>query len=389
MSSDTYATTLVQTSSEHKQNNNLLVRKRSRVRKTALIHNLVLGKRQKKYDFPDYTSDPIVSEDVYDPEATESDYDEDTGDESASWGLKGVSPSLVPGACVPNRTDKTDTVPQLGTPVTRAVTTDELLHGNTVDARIIALNLAQTLQSLVSNRVIAVVPDHTNTYLPLLAPINGETLTETKQGIRRGPNICSYADCTLVVQFLKGGQHGRGTKHGGYPMCTISGCRKTQFFAKGGIRKVCDKHGGKPQCIKNECTLLQARSKKGLARPNEFFCSFHGKEKRHLLEKLNSIHPANLYHYYACLIDVTEQKCSNPRPILGTFYIPTCPFKWHYHNRPNLSKNEYITKWSVEQQQNIEAILTTVFTGVAVNLTFVNNEISVSLNYDLSVRMQS
>jgi hypothetical protein len=432
MSSDACVITPVENSHERNPNNNSLSRKRLGVIEPVgdtynNNNNTTLCKRHKNED------------EVYDSEATESD------DEQANWTRNEYTTGNI--AQTPYRTDEHEPTEQLlktafSSPYTfvvaqtneprsidnvwstsnynslttqinrdKAVTsllpsTEEQFVGDILHPPKAALEMAQEVLFVMRNsrllstegtrgigngphRFTEEAPYSPTYYIPLVTPATEELLDEHKQGSKRELKICSNSGCANTVQFLAGGQHGVCAKHGGYLMCTISGCTKMRFFAKGGIRKVCGDHGGKPQCIKDGCTLLQARSKKGLARPNEFFCSFHGKEKMELLKKLNGTHPANLYHYYACIIDTTEHKCSNARPIPGTFSIPICAFEWHYHNRPNLSKNELITKWSVEQQQKIEAELTSVFTGVLAEFMFSNGGISVSLRFDSSVRMQS
>jgi hypothetical protein len=369
----------VENNHERNPNTNSLSLKRLGVKEPVddtYNNNTTLCKRHKECHFHEN------EDEVYDSEATESD------DEQANWTRNEYTTGNI--AQTPYRTDEHEPTEQLlktafSSPYTfvvaqtneprsidnslttqinrdKAVTsllpsTEEQFVGDILHPPKAALEMAQEVLFVMRNsrllstegtrgigngphRFTVASPYSPTYYIPLVTPATEESLAEHK----REPKICSNSGCTKMVHYRTGGQHGVCGGHGGRVVCTIPNCTNLQFFAKGGIKKVCGDHGGKPQCIKNGCTLLQARSKKGLARPNKFFCSFHGKEKMELLKKLNGTHPANLYHYYACIIDTTEHKCSNARPIPGTFSIPICAFEWHYHNRPNLSKNELITK---------------------------------------------
>jgi hypothetical protein len=194
---------------------------------------------------------------------------------------------------------------------------------------------------------------------PLVPPLTALPLN-SNQRTRKPPQICSNVGCSIGVQYLTGGLRGVCAKHGGYQLCSLFSCVAPRFLAKGGRYGFCRKHGGIPICTVEGCNQLQSRAIKGLARPGEFMCNQHNTKDRRFLGQLKRVYQPSFY--YPCLIDISQQRCTNARQIAGSFSIPTCEFKWHYHNKCNISKQYRRTNWSDQQRSDIENVLTSVIT---------------------------
>jgi hypothetical protein len=222
-----------------------------------------------------------------------------------------------------------------------------------------------TLSSLVARR-------------PLVPPLTAPPITGNKR-TRKEPQICSNIGCSVGVQYLTGGKRRVCAKHGGYPLCSVFSCVAPRFLAKGGRYGFCRKHGGIPKCTVEGCNELQSRAIKGLARPGKFVCTQHNTKERRFLGQLRRVYQPSFY--YPCLIDISQQRCTNIRPISGSFSIPSCEFKWHYHNKCKISKQYRRTKWSDQQRSDIERELTSVITKK-------KSVFAKFLSYDFEVSME-